>query len=285
MATSIFFIDMSNSNSYSLIGASGCGKTTLLSCILGMKKLNQGTIKVLGHKIKYERPPKVGHRIGYMPQNTALIPELTIREILHYFGNIFQMNEKLLSARYKMIIDLLELPYENRKIESLSGGQQRRVSIAASIIHNPLILILDEPTVGLDSLLRDKIWNFLIDATRTSKLCVVITTHYISEAEKSDRCGLMRDGKLLGEDTPKNIMALSEAESLDEAFLNLCLLKTKSIPHSEGCLDLVSDEVEQSFDEENEGAVEPFEKRKKFSAQTIGALFKKEFLRITRQPA
>lgn len=248
-----------------------------------MKSLDAGTIKVLGHKVKYEKPPKVAHLIGYMPQNTSLIPELTIRETLYYFGNIFQMKEKVLKERYKMITDLLELPFENRRVQNLSGGQQRRVSIAASIIHNPLVLILDEPTVGLDSLLRDKIWNFLLDATRKSKLSVIITTHYISEAEKSDRCGLMRDGRFLKEDSPRNIIASCEAKSLDEAFLNLCLLKY------DGGTDLKAIENENvreevPFVEELSNTVEPFEKRKKFSSQTISTLLKKEFLRISRQP-
>ena len=251
-----------------------------------MKQLECGSIRVLGQAVKFERPPKVAHLIGYMPQSTALIPELTIRETLYYFGNIFQMKEKVLDQRYKMIKDLLELPFENRRIENLSGGQKRRVSIAASIIHNPLILILDEPTVGLDSLLREKIWNFLMDATRTSKLSVIITTHYISEAEQANKCGLMRDGVILAEDSPKNIMTRFEASSLDEAFLNLCLLK-KSIPETQ---NFDSDFLCISDDKNEEmlitdGTVESFEKRKKFSTQTIGAILTKEFIRLKRQAA
>lgn len=268
-----------------MIGASGCGKTTLLSCIMGMRILENGTIKVLGRKIEHEKPPKVGHLIGYMPQNTALIPELTIREILNYFGNIFQMDKTVFKERYKMIKELLELPSESRRIENLSGGQQRRVSIAASIIHNPLILILDEPTVGLDSLLRDKIWDFLLNSTRTSKLSVIITTHYISEAENAHRCGLMRDGVLLAEDSPKNIITRYSATNLDEAFLNLCLLKKKISVESFESTFLDEQNDQQNIINESEGTVEPFEKRKKFSKQTISALLVKEFIRISRQPA
>jgi len=250
-----------------------------------MKELENGAIKVLGHEVKFEKPPKIAHLIGYMPQSTALIPELTIRETLYYFGNIFQMKEKILKQRYEMIKELLELPFENRRIEHLSGGQKRRVSIAASIIHNPLILILDEPTVGLDSLLREKIWNFMLDATRTSKLSVIITTHYIAEAEQSDRCGLMRDGVLLAEDSPKNIMTRYEAISLDEAFLNLCLLK-KSITETNINSDFlyISDEKSEEM-VITDGTVESFEKRKKFSKQTIGALLTKEYIRLKRQAA
>lgn len=248
-----------------------------------MKQLECGSIHVLGHEVKFERPPKIAHLIGYMPQSTALIPELTIRETLYYFGNIFQMKEQVLKQRYEMIKELLELPSDNQRIELLSGGQKRRVSIAASIIHNPIILILDEPTVGLDSLLREKIWHFLLDATRTSKLSVIITTHYISEAEQADRCGLMRDGALLAEDSPKNIMTRFEATSLDEAFLNLCLLK-KSIPKTQtDCLCINDDTNEKIVI--NDETVESFEKRKKFSSQTIGAILTKEYIRLKRQAA
>ncbi|KAG5680647.1 hypothetical protein PVAND_010141 [Polypedilum vanderplanki] len=282
-------LSVAHSSIYALIGASGCGKTTLLSCILGMKELDSGTIKVLRHKVNHDKTSKVGHLIGFMPQNSALIGELTIRETLNYFGSIFLMSKKNLEERSQMIKELLELPPDDRLIENLSGGQRRRVSLAAAIIHNPQILILDEPTVGVDSILRDKIWKFLIKSTRKSNLSIIITTHYISEAQQSDRCGMMRDGILLAEDAPKNILTKYNAKDLDEAFLNLCLLKQK-VPDEFECItdtaELIIDE--KPLDNEIESKCDsllPFEKRKKFNLQTIDALSKKEYIRMKRQYA
>lgn len=264
---------------YSLIGASGCGKTTLLQCILGMKTLNHGTISVLGRSVN-----KVSHKIGYMPQQNELTPELTIKETLEYFGHIFQMKREVFKSRYKMIHELLELPCGDKKIENLSGGQERRVSLAVAIIHHPLILILDEPTVGLDAILRDKIWNFLITTTQTTKLSVLITTHYISEAMQSHCVGLMRQGRLLAEDSPNNINSIYGTASLDEAFLKLCLSATRRnelqfVPQIE---DFSSETL---ISEDRKDDFESIEKRKKFDKRTLLTLLKKEYLRIRRQPS
>jgi ABC-type multidrug transport system ATPase subunit len=263
---------------YSLIGASGCGKTTLLQCILGMKELNHGSISVLGRSVQ-----KISHKIGYMPQQNELTPELTIKETLEYFGNVFQMKQEIFKSRYRMIHELLDLPDDSRKVENLSGGQARRVSLAVAIIHNPLILILDEPTVGLDAILRDKIWNFLKLTAHTTKASIVITTHYISEAMSSDCVGLMRDGRLLAEDTPNNIISNYGVETLDEAFLKLCISSTKNnqyqlVPSIETFVD-ESEIIESRSDD-----FEPIEKRRTFDRRTMATLLKKEIIRIKRQP-
>lgn len=205
------------------MGASGCGKTTLLSCIIGMIPLDGGEITALGHKTKANEIQKAGYRIGYMPQETALIGELTIKETIYYFGKIFQMSIEKLRERYEMLHKLLELPRGDHRVEDCSGGQMRRVSFAAAMIHEPDLLILDEPTVGLDPILREKIWTFMLDVTRTSKLAIIITTHYIDEAKQADCVGLMRNGILLAEDTPHSIISRHEVENLEEAFLKLCV--------------------------------------------------------------
>ena len=182
------------------MGASGCGKTTLLSCIIGMIPLEGGQIIALGQKTQANEIQKAGYRIGYMPQETALIGELTIKETIYYFGQIFQMSIEKLRERYDMLHKLLELPNDDHKVENCSGGQMRRVSFAAAMIHEPDLLILDEPTVGLDPILREKIWTFMLDVTRTSKLAIIITTHYIDEARQADCVGLRRNGILLAAD-------------------------------------------------------------------------------------
>jgi ABC-type multidrug transport system ATPase subunit len=169
------------------LGASGCGKTTLLSCIVGTKNLNSGHLTVLGGTPGKPGSGVPGPRIGYMPQEIALVEEFSIKETIYYFGRIYGMSIERIRDRYKLLHSLLELPPGDRKVEKCSGGQQRRVSFAAAMVHEPELLILDEPTVGLDPILREKIWDYLVQSTRTSKLAVIITTHYIEEAKQANQ--------------------------------------------------------------------------------------------------
>uniref|UniRef100_A0A1I8JCR7 ABC transporter domain-containing protein n=1 Tax=Macrostomum lignano TaxID=282301 RepID=A0A1I8JCR7_9PLAT len=168
---------------YGLLGPSGCGKTTLLKCIVGRLRPDSGLIRVMG-----QRPGKLGHKvpgslIGYMPQDLALYQEFTISETLFYFGRIFGMDSAEIKARVDFLVNLLKLPCKDKLIYRLrnwgssdaaqnpcpalnlheihvaqqlhfSGGQQRRVSFACALLHEPPLLILDEPTVGVDPLLR-----------------------------------------------------------------------------------------------------------------------------------
>lgn len=120
-----------------------CLQTTLLSCIIGMIPLDGGEIHALGEKTVANKIQKAGPRIGYMPQETALIGELSVKETIYYFGKIFQINDEKLRERYKMLRNLLELPRDEHRVEDCSGGQQRRVSFAAAMIHEPDLLILD----------------------------------------------------------------------------------------------------------------------------------------------
>jgi ABC-type multidrug transport system ATPase subunit len=282
------------------MGASGCGKTTLLSCIVGMINLDGGEITVLGHQTKSDEVQKAGPKIGYMPQEMALIGELTIKETIYYFGKIFQMDIDKIRERYKMLKNLLELPRGDQRVEECSGGQQRRVSFAAAMIHEPELLILDEPTVGLDPILREKIWDFMLHVTRTSKLAIIITTHYIDEAKQADRCGLMRNGILLAEDTPRNIITRHEVENLEEAFLKLCMRRGASEEAIEGDKMPangvgVSENMElgvreddnkiESLDQSPTSTEENTFKRRKYAMSTMRALFVKNYLQMKRQPA
>lgn len=215
-------------SSYGLLGASGCGKTTLLSCIVGVRCLNGGSISVLGKPPGQPGSGVPGPRIGYMPQEIALVDEFSIKETLYYFGRICGMQEEKIHQRFKLLHELLELPDPDRYVVNCSGGQKRRVSFAAAMVHEPELLILDEPTVGLDPMLREKIWNFLIESTRSSKLAVIITTHYIEEANLANRIGMMRNGILLAEDSPPNILRTLNCNSLEDAFLALCMRQGNS---------------------------------------------------------
>ncbi|XP_031350509.1 ABC transporter G family member 23-like [Photinus pyralis] len=170
---------------YGLLGASGCGKTTLLGCIIGRKKLNSGEIWVLGGRPGSPGSGVPGARVGYMPQELALYGEFTIRETLHYFGGLVGMRNREIEERLSFLLSLLMLPPADKPVGDLSGGQQRRVSLASALIHEPELLILDEPTVGVDPVLRQIIWDHLVNITQTGSTTVIITTHYIDETRQA----------------------------------------------------------------------------------------------------
>jgi ABC-2 type transport system ATP-binding protein len=242
--------------------------------VLNIKQLESGTIKVLNDSIK-----NVIQKVGFMPQEIALVAELSIFETLNYFRNIYGMNSDEFYDRYQMIKKLLELPSDDRRIENLSGGQRRRVSLFVAIIHNPQLLILDEPTVGVDSILRDRIWKFLIDTTKNG-VSVIITTHYISEAAQANCCGFMRNGKIMIEDNPQKVMEKFNAETLDEAFLSMCLAEESNRAEFETLQEVENEELIENYEENYE-----MKARRIFKMQTIKALMAKEFHRIKRQPA
>ncbi|XP_063236406.1 ABC transporter G family member 20 [Bacillus rossius redtenbacheri] len=210
---------------YGLLGASGCGKTTLLSCIVGRRRLNSGEIWVLGGKPGSSGSGVPGPRIGYMPQEIALYGEFTIQETLVYYGWIAGMSSSQVEQKIDFLLKLLQMPPSSRFVKNLSGGQQRRVSFAAALVHDPELLILDEPTVGVDPVLRQSIWDYLVSITEDGRKTVIITTHYIDETRQAGIIGLMRGGRFLAEESPDSLMTQHMCSSLEDVFLKLSKLQ------------------------------------------------------------
>uniref|UniRef100_A0A1A7YWH8 ATP-binding cassette, sub-family H, member 1 n=1 Tax=Iconisemion striatum TaxID=60296 RepID=A0A1A7YWH8_9TELE len=207
---------------YGLLGPSGCGKTTLLKCIVGTLKISRGHVTVLGKPPAFPGHEVPGKMVGYMPQELALYNEFTISDTLTFFGRIHGLTSKETQARMNFLIDFLHLPQKQSLVRNLSGGQRRRVSLGAALLQNPELLILDEPTVGVDPVLRAKIWQHLVEIVKTGKVSVIITTHYIEEARQAHVVGLMRNGHLLAEGPPEAVMKQHSATTLEHAFLQLC---------------------------------------------------------------
>lgn len=215
-------LDVREGTIYGLLGPSGCGKTTLLRCLVGRIKPDQGTVKVFGCEPGTSGSSIPGRGVGYMPQEIALYKEFTIRDILIYYGNLYGLEMNFILDRIDFLIKFLDLPDKDRLIKNLSGGQQRRVSIAVALIHLPPLLILDEPTVGVDPLLRQNIWNHLVSLSSNQKMTIIITTHYIEEARQANMVGLLRRGRLLAHADPDTLMKEHNMNTLEEVFLNLC---------------------------------------------------------------
>lgn len=202
---------------FGLLGPSGSGKTTLVKMLAGIDKATGGEIDVLG-----TRMPKLEmmNRIGYMAQSDALYAELTARENLAFFGSLFGLRGGRLKQRMQDVMALTGLAeHLNRPVGAFSGGMKRRLSLAIALLHEPEVLILDEPTVGIDPVLRKAIWDEL-EALSRKGTTILVTTHVMDEADKCHRLGMLRGGRLIAEGTPEELKAGSGTTSIEEAFLH-----------------------------------------------------------------
>lgn len=204
-------------NIYGFIGPSGAGKTTLIKMIVGMDIPDSGSISVLGQNMPNL---KVLEQIGYMAQSDALYTELTGKENLMFFASLFQLNKKEIQERISYTSSLVNLTEAlPKKVSTYSGGMKRRLSLAIALIQNPKILILDEPTVGIDPELRFSIWDELIRLKKEENKTIIVTTHVMDEAERCDSISMVRDGSIIATGTPKELKTIYKANNLDEVFL------------------------------------------------------------------
>ena len=206
---------------YGLLGPSGCGKTTLLKVLLGRLVPWGGTALALGSAPGEPGAPVPGPAIGYAPQELALYEDLSIGETLRFHGRLQLLEPAQVAQREAWLLDFLDLPDPERVVGKLSGGQKRRISLAVALLHEPQLLLLDEPTVGVDPELRARLWDHL-RTIADGGTTVILTTHYIDEAAQADAVGLMRNGRLLAEDAPRALMKPHGHVSLEQTFLLLC---------------------------------------------------------------
>lgn len=199
-----------------LIGPSGSGKTTLVKSIMGMEKTNSGKIEVLGQKMPNL---KVLNSIGYMAQSDALYDELTGKENLEFFAKLFRLSKKEIKERIEYTSKLVNLESNlSKRVSNYSGGMKRRLSLAISLIQDPALLILDEPTVGIDPKLRFSIWNELKGLKAQGKT-IIVTTHVIDEAEKCDKLALIRDGNIIAAGSVNQLKEKFKVNTVEEIFI------------------------------------------------------------------
>ncbi|TCC21168.1 ABC transporter ATP-binding protein [Kribbella speibonae] len=197
-----------------LLGPSGCGKTTLIRAIVGLQARVTGDVSVLGLPAG---APKLRGRIGYVTQEPSVYGDLTVTENLRFFAAVLGVP----SSDVERVVEAVDLTsHADARVDQLSGGQRSRASLAAALLGSPELLVLDEPTVGLDPVLRRDLWNLfheLADAGAT----LLVSSHVMDEASRCDRLLLMRDGELLADDTPQDLLLSAGTNDIEQAFLTL----------------------------------------------------------------
>jgi ABC-2 type transport system ATP-binding protein len=199
-----------------LLGPSGCGKTTLMRCVVGVAPVSAGELRVLGEPAG---TAGLRHRVGYVTQSPSIYADLTVRDNLRYFAAVHGASR---AAADRALADVALADQAGQLVSTLSGGQRARASLACALLAGPELLVLDEPTVGLDPVLRQELWARLHDLA-AGGTSLFVSSHVMDEAARSDRLLLMRDGQLIADDTPDALRAATGTDDLEEAFL--CLIR------------------------------------------------------------
>jgi len=220
-------LDVPRGQVVGLLGPSGCGKTTLMRAVVGVQQVAGGRIDVLGLPAGTKA---LRHRVGYVTQAPSVYTDLTVRENLAYFAQVIGVRRPHLDAEVSRVLDAVALAdAAAQRVASLSGGQLSRVSLAAALVGTPELLVLDEPTVGLDPVLRRDLWAIfrrLADAGVT----LLVSSHVMDEAVRCDRLLLMRDGVMLADDTLAGVLASTGAPDVEQAFLVLVDRAAAEVP-------------------------------------------------------
>ncbi|WP_329229872.1 ABC transporter ATP-binding protein [Streptomyces canus] len=205
-----------------LLGPSGCGKSTLMRSIVGTQAKVTGTLDVLGRPAGH---PTLRTRIGYVTQAPSVYDDLTVRQNLDYFAAILAPGRAAADRRHsdvtQAITDVDLTTHADSLAGNLSGGQRSRVSLAVALLGTPELLVLDEPTVGLDPVLRRDLWNLFHDIAARRGATLLISSHVMDEAERCHRLLLMREGEILADDTPEALRTRTHSDTVEEAFLHL----------------------------------------------------------------
>jgi ABC-2 type transport system ATP-binding protein len=197
-----------------LLGPSGCGKSTLMRSIVGVQIVDSGTITVLGHPAG---TPVLRAQIGYMTQALSVYEDLTVTENVSYFATVLGVGKDDVQ---RVIEQTAMTAFADRLVSTMSGGQRARVSLATALLGSPKLLVLDEPTVGLDPVLRQELWG-IFSQLAASGVTLLVSSHVMDEASRCDELLLMRDGHVLAQGTNAELLARTETDTIERAFLKL----------------------------------------------------------------
>jgi ribosome-dependent ATPase len=258
---------------FGFLGSNGCGKSTTMKMLTGLLPASEGRAWLLGKELD-PRDLDTRRRVGYMSQGFSLYGELTVRQNLVLHARLFHVDEAQVPARVEEMVrrfglsDVLDsLP------ESMPLGMRQRLSLAVAMVHEPDLLILDEPTSGVDPVARDGFWRLLIELSRRDRVTIFISTHFMNEAERCDRISLMHAGKVLDSDTPAALVAKHGAKTLEEAFIACLVEAGGGAPAEEGDAEMPGDAVPA-----------PAPRHRSFSPRRMLSYLWRETLELRRDP-
>ncbi len=209
-----FSLDIEPGRLTGLVGPSGGGKTTLMRAVVGVQRITSGEVTVLGDAAG---APSLRNRIGYVTQSPSVYGDLTVTENLQYFARVLGLP----SQRVAQAIEIVDLASRaHARVASLSGGERSRCSLAIALLGEPPVLVLDEPTVGLDPVLRRDLWNLFRQLAESGKT-VLVSSHVMDEAERCDQLLLLREGRLLANEDIPSLLARTGRTTVEQAFLAL----------------------------------------------------------------
>ena len=205
---------------FGFLGANGAGKTTAMKMLIGILKPTSGSAQVAGFDVK-SNAEDVKKSIGYMSQRFSLYNDLTIKENITFFGGIYGLKKTVIKEKTQILIDELGLHDEaNKLVGALPLGWKQKVAFSVSLLHNPQIIFLDEPTGGVDPITRRQFWEMIYREAHKGKT-IFVTTHYMDEAEYCDRVSIMVEGRIEALNTPKNLKSHYKVDSMNQVFLKL----------------------------------------------------------------
>lgn len=265
---------------FGFVGSNGCGKTTTMKMLTGLLPATEGEAKVFGRHL-VGSDIETRRLVGYMSQSFSLYSELTVLQNLQLHARLFHLGEDQIPLRMEELSNRMGLKdVLDQQTEKLPLGIRQRLSLAVSVIHYPELLILDEPTSGVDPIARDKFWQLLVDLSRDKGVTIFISTHFMNEADRCDRLSLMHEGKVLATDTPDNLIRSQGSKNLQDAFISyLEQADDNTLSSSNNNFNTDQNIIDNSFNTANQNNT-----NKLFNLNSLWAFTRRESIELLRDP-
>ena len=266
---------------FGFLGSNGCGKSTTMKMLTGLLDATEGQAWIFGDKVD-ARDLNIRRRVGYMSQSFSLYNELTVMQNMVLHARLFQVPEDQIAERVRQKLERFGLLQDADSLpDAMPMGMRQRLSLAVALVHNPDLLILDEPTSGVDPIARDNFWELLVSLSRQDQVTIFISTHFMNEAERCDRMSMMHAGKVLDSDTPASLMARRGASTLEEAFIGYLL--DAGAADQDTAADAVADQASVAEAVATEAVAVPHRSRR-FSLRRLYSYTLREALELQRDP-